>query len=332
LPQSKDELWSTFDLVEAFHLSQATSTLHSLGVLETLRRPLTPEAAAKIHGLDPSFISGLLEYVAARTDLLRKTGKRFRSTESYSPHSRFLLELYTGAYRRNAVDLEKMLRHPGLAPAAVDRQRHARAFKMARNVGSGALPALIRKLQFNHVLDIGCGSGTLLIELAKQNPDFAGWGLELNPAMCKVARTEIRSAGIKKVQIVEGDSRNLQRALPADVRASVEAVTACQVANEMFGVGSSGFVEWLRGLSSVFPGRPLLIADYYGQLGSKDSANQREALLQDYVQLISGQGLPPSNLKKWKALYTEAGCRLLHAIEDPHTTRFIHVLVLAGWS
>ncbi len=332
MPLPKHAPLSTFELAEAFHLSHAISTLHSLGVLETLRKPSTAEAAAKIHKLDPGLVSGLLEYVAVRTDLVRKSGKRFRSTESYSPHSRFLLELYTGAYRDNSVYLEKILRHPKLAAAGVDRKRHARAFKMARSVRANDIPQLIQQLQFNHVLDIGCGSGTLLIQLAKQNPNFAGWGLEINPAMCKVARAEIRSAGIKEVRIIAGDSRNLQRALPADVRAGVEALTACQVANDMFGGGSSGFVAWLRQLHSVFPGRPLLIADYYGRLGSKASENQREAILQDYVQLISGQGLPPGNLKKWKALYAEAGCRLLHAIEYPHTTRFIHVVVLAGWS
>jgi SAM-dependent methyltransferase len=330
LLEPKDERWSTFDLVEAFHLSHAISTLHSLGVLETLRRPSTPEAAAKIHGLDPSLIGGLLEYVAARTTLVRKRGRRFSSTECYSPHSRFLLELYTGAFRDHAVHLEKLLRRPKLGPAAVDRKSHARAFKIARSIPVSGLPELIQQLQFNHVLDIGCGPGTLLMQFAKQNQDFAGWGLEANPAMCKVARAEIRSAGIKGIQIIEGDSRNLQRALPADVRSGVAAVTACQVANEMFGVGSSGFVAWLRGLSSVFPGRPLLIADYYGRLGSKASGNQRETILHDYVQLISGQGVPPSSIKKWKALYAEAGCRLLHAIEDTNTTRFIHVVVLAG--
>lgn len=328
--QVRREKLSAFDLVEAFHLSHAVSTLYSLGVLETLRRPLTPEATAKLHGLDSRLIGGLLEYAAARTALVCKVGKRFAATEFYSSESQFLLELYTGAYRDNSVCLDTVLRRPGLAPTAVNRKRHTQAIKIGRSFPVKDVPELIRQLQFNYILDIGCGSGALLVALAKQNPHFVGWGLEMNSSMCRLARAGIKSKGIKGIRIVRGDSRNPLRALPADVRSRVQTVTACQVANEMFGAGCSGAVAWLRGLRSTFPGRPLLIADYYGRLGSKASCDQRHTILHDYVQLISGQGVPPSNIKQWKAIYAEAGCRFAHAIEDTGTTRFIHVVVLGS--
>jgi len=324
---------SSFDLAEAFQLSHAISTLHGLGVLETIRRPSTAAAVASAHGLNPALVCGLLEFAAARTSLVRKIGRRFTITESYSPASQFLLELYTCAYGRNAIDLAKVLRRPRLATAAVDRKRHAQAFRLA-----GSLPVddtvaeLIGKLHFNHVLDLGCGSGALLLKLAKQIPGFVGWGLELNPAMCKLARARIRSAGEKGIRIVQGDSRTVRQALSANFRSNVKTVTACQVANEMFGAGFSGAVSWLRGLRRVFPGRLLLVADYYGRLGRRVLGNQRETMrqtiLHDYVQLISGQGVPPGNVKQWRAIYAKAGCRLATAVEDVRTTRFVHVVVL----
>ena len=311
-------------------MSHGISTLHNLGVLETLRRPLTATTAAKAHGLDPALISGLLEYAAVRTGLVRKVGKSFAATELYSPESQFLLELYTGAYRDNSVHLDTFLRCPKLAPAAVDRKRHTQAIKIGGSFAVKGVPEVIRQLQFNRILDIGCGSGALLVALAKQNPDFVGWGLEMNPSMCRLARAGIRSEGIKGVRIIRGDSRNPRQALAADIRSRVQTVTACQVANEMFGAGFSGVVAWLRGLRRAFPGRPLLIADYYGRLGSKASGDERQTILHDYVQLISGQGVPPSSLKQWKAIYAEAGCRFAHAVEDTCTTRFIHVVVLGS--
>ena len=325
----KPERLSTLDMVEAFHLGHAVSTLHELNIFESLKQQLSVEALAGKHRLDPDWLRTVLDYVAARTDLLRKTGKRFVVTRQYSNSSRFLLDLYTGGYGSNATQLAKLMRNPALAPATVDRDRHARAFESAEGAGLGRVPEVIKQLQFNHVLDIGCGSAALLLHLAEQDPEFTGWGLELNPSMCKAARKNIRSAQVgKRIKILQGDSRHLGTDLPLDVRGKVQAVTACQVVNEMFGKGISQAVAWLRGLRKRLPNKPLLICDYYGRLGSKIKCHHRETLLHDYAQMISGQGIPPANFAQWRTLYNEAGCRLVHVIEDKTTTRFIHILVL----
>ena len=83
----------------------------------------------------------------------------------------------------------------------------------------------------------------------------------------------------------------------------------------------------VAGLRQALPGRPLLLSDYYGRLGS-DAEEQRETLLHDFVQLISGQGVPPPGLDEWRAIYAEAGCRLAHVIEDQTTTQFVRIVVL----
>jgi len=99
----------------------------------------------------------------------------------------------------------------------------------------------------------------------------------------------------------------------------------------MFKDGEQRAVKWLRGLRRLFPDRPLLILDYYGRLGqtkSRKLAKERETLLHDFAQLISGQGIPPASAAEWRSIYAEAGCRLVHISEDKLTTRFIHILRL----
>ncbi|SRR5713226_203958 len=321
--------WRVFDLVEAFQLSYAVATLHNLGVFTTLKEPATADELSARYSLDPSLLRGTLEYVATCTDLLRKSGERFVATRNYSDGSRFLLDLYVGAYGGNAAQLAKLLRRPSKAPAAVDRVSHARAFEAVAGLALGALPKLIRQLEFNHLLDLGCGNGALLLELAAQDPDFFGLGIDLNSAMCKVARARLRTARMSsRVRVMRGDCRNLSALLPDKVSAMVRAVTACNVANEMFAEGHSRAIAWLRGLRQVLPGRPLLIADYYGRLGQKKERPSRETLLHDYAQLISGQGVPPATRAEWRSIYSHAGCRLVHIFEDKATTRFIHILRL----
>ena len=320
---------NVFDLVEGFQLAHVVAALHNLQIFTALKKPATADDLSEAYGLDARLLSGMLEYVAARTDLLRRSGKRFVATRSYSDESRFFLDLYAGAYGGNAAKLGELLRDPSLAPDAVDRARHAQAFENADRSTLGMLPELIRRLGLNRLLDLGCGNGALLIELARQDPGFTGWGLDLNRAMCRAARAGIRAAGLgKRVRVLEGDCTDLVPVLPTSVSAQVGAVTACNVANELFAGGDSRAVNWLRGLRGALAGRPLLIADYYGRLGRKKERLDRKTLLHDFAQLISGQGVPPASAAEWRSIYSRAGCRLVHIIEDKTTTRFIHILRL----
>jgi SAM-dependent methyltransferase len=319
---------SVADLVESLHLAHAVWTLHDLDVLSSLEYPATAESLAARHRLDADMLRGVLEYVAARTSLVRKCDPGFQATANYGSESYFLLDLYAGAYGPNSGQLDRLLANPSLASGLVDRARHARAF---RRLGSApyAWPAsFVRQMGWHRIVDIGCGPATLLVQLAQQNPEFEGWGIDQNPAMCKAAHSALREAQVgARIKIIEADALRLRRGTFAKISPRVQAVTACHVANEMFWRGSSAIVGWLAGLRRIFPGRPLLVVDYYGRLGSK--TGDRATLLHDYAQLISGQGIPPQRRAEWQEIYAAAGCRLVHVTEDTTTTRFAHVVVLS---
>ena len=322
--------WHTFDLVEAFHLAQAVATLHDLGLLEILKKPCTAgELAAKCK-LDAELLHGTLEFVAARTNLLRKSADRFVATRNHAAESRFLLDLYVGAYGGNAIDLKELFADPSSAPAMVDRARYARAFANVDERTLGILPEIISGLKFEWMLDIGCGTGSLLLAVARQNPDFIGWGVDSNGAMLEVARKRVLERGLEsRLSFFDGDCRKLRATIPARTRPRIGSLAACHVVNEMFRDGQRQCIKWLQHLGKLFPGRPLLIHDYYGRLGKRRQGPAvRKTLLHDYAQLISGQGVPPADAGEWRALYSDAGCRLIHIIEDKATTRFIHLLRL----
>ena len=318
-----DPKWSVFDLVEAYQLSRAVGVLNDLKVFESTK-PFSARQLAAKHALDTTLLAGVLEYVALRTDLLRRTRrKQFVATRN---SSRFLIDLYTGAYGSTAEQLAEILRDPAIASLSIDGVRYARAFESVGIAAQGILPDVIRALDFNYTLDLGCGNGDLLLELARRNASFVGWGIDSNPAMLKVARSRSRS---KRVRFLEADGARLRETVPESVRSQVRSITCCNFANEMFADGDRQAIKWFRELRKLFPGRPLLNCDYYGRLGrTKNRKLQRHALLHDYVQLISGQGIPPPTMADWRAIYTKAGCRLVHAIEDTSTTRFIHIIAL----
>ncbi len=329
MTQQKPKRWTPLDLAEGLQLAHAAAALHELGLLAAMKKPATVVTLGRAHRVDPEMLRGVLEYLAARTDLVRKTRSGYSASKQYTGEARFLLDLYTGAYVGNASQLATLLRKPELAAAAVDRVAHARAFDTAAASSVGPLPAILRQLGFNHVLDLGCGSAAMLRDLAANDENFIGWGLDFNPAMCKVARAHIHNAGLaRRIKVFEGDGRNPRSSLPADVRTKVRTVTACEFANEMFRGGTSQAENWLRRIRRLFPGRTLVVSDYYGRLGQGVKTTRRETLLHDYAQIISGQGVPPPNARAWHDIYRAAGCLLLHVIEDRSTTRFIHLVKL----
>lgn len=327
MPPSGPERLSALDLVEGLQLAHAVATLQDNGIFELLEQPVSAEKIAEVLRFDTDMLRGVLEYVAVRTTLIARKGKRFVATADYGRQARYLLDLYGLAFGGNAAQLGAILKNPKVAPGAVDRLRHARAFTQAGSKFD-PMPSIVRQLELGHVLDLGCGPANMLADLAQNDPAFIGWGMERNPILCGEARNRLRKLGVaKRVKILEGDAVRIASSLPREVAKGVRTVTASQFVNELFGKGPGIAIRWLRALRRALPGRTLLIADYYGRLGTHDDA-PRELLLHDYAQLISGQGVPPPDLDGWNVLYTEAGCRLAHVIEDNHTTLFVHVIVL----
>ena len=78
-------------------------------------------------------------------------------------------DMYAGAYRRNAIRLRSSLEKPSLASGLADHLRHARAFESMGTAASNYLGAFVKQIGWNHVLDIGCGPATLLV-----NPEKLG--------------------------------------------------------------------------------------------------------------------------------------------------------------
>jgi SAM-dependent methyltransferase len=321
-----------FDLAEGLQLGHAIRALHELGVLNLLRKPMTSSAAAKQLRLDPATLSMVLCYCAARTTVIAsKRNNRFQTTGAHGPMSEFLIDMYAGAFGQHAIALESLLEGSRTGPQLINRTLQARAFRSALADEEPPIAGIIRQLQFNHVLDLGCGSGVLLRALATQSKDFHGTGIDFNPEMCRVARTTMREAGVaRQVRIFRGDIREDMNILPNDLRATIKTLVASNVANEFFDDGRRTLLSWLVQLKRCFPNVIMLLADYYGRLGVSERVADRQTLLHDYVQSLSGQGVPFADLRSWKAIYRDSGCHLIHCIEDKTTTQFIHILRLGG--
>jgi len=314
--------WSAADLAEAFHLAHAVNYLVDADLLDDQEYPIDKLAAAR--GLDPVVLGGMLEFLAARTDLVSRGETGFRIGPGLGPAQRGFIDQYVGAYGPNVAALPDILSGAVNGGSLTDRVRHARAYADTSGAGAALLPGLIGKLGLDHILDLGCGSGELLARLAGRDPAFHGHGVDANPGMIDVARA--RGLPADRVRFSVGDASDPRTCVRDDVRADTEVLVASNLLNEFFGT-SGAAAGWLRLLSGAFPGRLLVVVDYYGVLGHSPEPPPYLAL-HDWVQLISAQGVPPPDLDGWQSVYRQADCQLLHAIQDSKKSVFIHLVRL----
>lgn len=317
------------DLAGALQGHYATEVLLQLlycGVLTELAQPTSVEELAEFLALHAGHLSALLEFVSRTTEVVKRDrGGRYRIDPREIPEIIFQLEKFACAYGPAVRELGGTLASGRYG--SVDERALSRAFAQ---VGADRMvKEIARQTGLKRLLDLGCGSGQLLIELAAENLEFRGIGFDTSGEMCRLARKRSRLAGVdSRIQIYEGDGRRLGSVLSQRTLRSIDAVHGRSFLNALFGNGKGEAVTMLRELGKLLPGRTAWFIDYYGELGKsrRPLPECRLALLQDVAQIASGQGVPPTDAKEWMRIYDDAGCHFSDAlqIQNPGIRTFIH--------
>jgi hypothetical protein len=304
-------------------------------ILSELKEWRTAEELAKKLHFDPFVLGVLLEFVAGNSEIIaRSKNGKFKCVLNRRKmlESGFCLEKFVGAYGVAVRNIEGVL---GGSPGGkvVDRLALASAYAELGVIRSPVIAGAVERNRISCLLDLACGTSSFLIELGLQNPAFRGYGIDSNPAMCRISKSRLRALKLsRRVQIRQGDARNIQACLKSREMREIEAVHGKSLLNEFFARGSEGAVRVLRNLSLALPGRVAWFVDYYGRLGSGARTNRRflYASLQDIAQLLSGQGIPPPDDRAWRKIYAQAGCRLLEAraFHEESISWFIHTVRL----
>jgi len=325
------------DSIEGFYVTHILDHLHRTGVLRALAEGAEIAAIARRFEFDRKLLTDLLDYVSLRSNVVSRigSGARKRFTLTKGTHISFLahvLDQYVGAYGPCLVDIPRILKRPSAGRNLVDAARHARAF--SRGAPACELVALIEALELTGLLDIGCGGGQLLTTLAQRRKGFCGIGIDANLHMVAAARRLIVQSGLAdRLNVRHSDFKGIAKAIAKRERGKIGGISAASVANGFFGSDRrAGIDSFFAALKRLFPGRVLVLHDYYGRLGaaSQQSASYKRTLVHDVAQILSSQGVPPNDLRAWRRIYARNSVKLLHALkgQDEGVTWFIHVVLL----
>lgn len=160
--------------------------------------------------------------------------------------------------------------------------------------------SVLERVDFQHVVDLGCGNARFLISAA-QRFGVSGFGIDLAPEACEDAERAIAAAGLQgRVGVRCGDAGDLA-AIP-ELREADLAV-AFFLLHEIFEHGREALVSYLRTLAQTMPaGSHMLVAEVQPASGAPDERWRPEFTLLHAVmrqQLLTADG--------WHEAFAAAG-------------------------
>ncbi|MEK6301319.1 MAG: methyltransferase domain-containing protein [Acidobacteriota bacterium] len=324
--------------IEGFYLSGVLVHFSEKGLFDELISGRTPAEIARSRHYDERLFLALLDFISEKSDvLIRKRNGRYEVRPKYLQYYSlgFQLAKFIGAYGPTVLQMEESLTRPQLGRDLVRRAVEAEAYRIIESPPNPLVLEIARERGIGSLLDLGCGPGTLLSELSEGNSDFRGWGLDASPEMCAVARRRISEKNLsRRVRILCGDVRRLATHVPSRTRSRIEYLHAKGLLDELFRSGDAEAIKLLANLRRLFPGRLLLVVDYYGKLTRvrNSPARFRHTIIHDVIQVLTAQGVPPEDVIGWARLYDAAGCSLDHAYEaeSQGIDWFVHIVRLNG--
>jgi SAM-dependent methyltransferase len=310
-----------YKIIEGFYVGHIVYYFHQQKLFERLTAACHPWNLAEELDYDKELFSALIEFLFQATDLLSRNRKgeyllqpRYRRYYALG----FQLDKFIGTYGPPVAHLHESLQSLTLGRPLVDRQVQAQAYERLDAPVLPLMKELLQDMGVHSLLDLGCGPAHLLRELAAADATFQGWGIDASPSMCKAAVDILAHTGFShRVRILHGDARAVGQLLTVQERVSIDALHCKGLFNELFRNGNAAAVECLVNFRMLFPGRPILIVEYYGKLTQLPVIPEYylHTVLHDVAQVVSAQGIPPPDRHGWADVYYAAGCRFEHAYE-----------------
>jgi SAM-dependent methyltransferase len=311
------------ELISAANLCHALHALATCGLLDRLRadRPVPEEDLSS--GLDPYLAPGFLRYLAVCGVLEEHHGgyrlsRRGRLLTSDVALARlgFYLEAYGPVVRRAADLLDRS------ASYGVDVVRdHGALGRRSGTVSTVSYVPIVaeamRGRSATRLIDLGCGDGSLLIQLCLADPAVTATGLDIAPAAIGAARAAAEATGVvDRVRFEVADAFD-PATWPAGCD-TAEVICGVGVLHEKFRDGDDAVIDLLNVLGKRVTGeRMLLIGE--PELRYDNRENDSDFFL---VHVLTGQGIPRDRAG-WLAVFarTELRCRRVYtsAVAGPRT-------------
>ena len=322
------EFLGTLNLVSESYLAQVLIALWDSGMYEYVRQHgrVAIDAAAKELRLDHEILRSLIEYLVGR-GLMHPDGDGYSLSEKGRPYwnyiTRGVLISHVAGYNPLLTRLGPLLRKEiDIDSPCLDRVGRLVALGAGYTiVGNGVVPwaiDVIRQIGGKCVMDLGCGAGDFLIQMALQWPDGKGVGIDADADAIAEAQKKAEAHGVSnRVDFLHARLSADPLDIPSDLSGRVDVITAMYILHEFGGHGGadsiSQVIAWLR---REFPGRKLLMFEGTRADPVKLSLSPPRTYGQldySFIHPISRQG-PLRTPEEWQLIVEKAGARVVDCI------------------
>jgi SAM-dependent methyltransferase len=318
----------TVELVSDAYLAQVLVALWDSGLYEHIRVNgcVSIDQTAEDLNLEPQVLRSLVEYLVGR-GILAPEGDSFVLSKKGQPYwnyiTRGVLTSHLAGYNQLLTNLGPLLRKE----ISINDPRLDRSGRLVASgsgyalLGSGTIPwilKLIKQIGGTCVMDVGCGAGDFLIQLALRWEGGEGVGIDMNSEAIAEAEANAERCGVSN-RLTFRHAKLSAEPMPIEreILEKIDTLTAMYLLHEFAGRGGpAAITAAISQLRHQFPGRKLLMLE--GERADPVAfcaASPRTFAQLDYsfIHPLSRQGALRTPVE-WEQIIKSAGATLLERI------------------
>lgn len=322
-------MWTPSKIFAGATLFHALAALEKLGVVQFLRERQSGaevgEISAERRIARPDLLEELLKYVALNMpSVFGKIGRKYtlRNYDPFANPTQFLT-----AYEPVAARFAELIAGNFVygREVARDASHLMISSELYNRAARASVVELFKRRGIRRLVDLGCGSGLLLIQACESFPKLLGIGVERDPAALAIARESIgRSDPLvaKRIRVIAGDL-----AEPAEWKGVVggggfsdTAFVGVTVWHELLVNNDERLRSAISSYKKLFPGAMMVIAEYNGcphdSLAELAEPLREDASTYQLFHPFSAQGMPQPP-EAWTRLLAVAGVSLEEVLRVP---------------
>ena len=182
-------------------------------------------------------------------------------------------------------------------------------------------PKKLAELKVDTVVDLGCGSGDIIIDFCKRQNSFKGVGLDIDPTAIDVAKENVVKSGLQdRIELITGDMLEPKTYSNKIIsKGDKVAFNAIMALHEFLIDGDIAVINVLKKMKEEFPGSYFILGEFNrcsDEEFSKIPIYERMHMLfyQEIIHGLTDQDL--ASLEKWKKIFHDSNVELIEYKKD----------------